>query len=138
MRWKPISSGGAARISAMRSGSGSAPWMARRFSGPLAFDAERNVLLGVSAYVMDDKNRLLERIEASEAELRMGYWRFLQARVVSLDVEPGQYDSYLLGQQFDPDEVRSALGPGQAVSFWSLPEIVSRLELAGSTQRGIA
>jgi lipopolysaccharide export system permease protein len=95
------------------------------------FDADRNVLLSVSAYVMDEKNQLLERIEASEAELRQGYWRFKQARVVSLDVEPGQYDAYLLASNLTPDEVRSALGPGQAVSFWSLPEIVSRLELAG-------
>ncbi|WP_284176815.1 LPS export ABC transporter permease LptG [Rhabdaerophilum sp. SD176] len=96
-----------------------------------AFDAERNVLLGASVYVMDDRNQLLERIEATEAELQSGFWRFRQARVVSLDVEPGNYETYLLASNLTVDEVRSALGPGQAVSFWSLPEIVSRLELAG-------
>ncbi|MFY8112603.1 MAG: LptF/LptG family permease, partial [Rhabdaerophilum sp.] len=92
-----------------------------------AFDAERNVLLGASVYVMDDRNQLLERIEATEAELKSGFWRFRQARVVSLDVEPGNYETYLLASNLTVDEVRSALGPGQAVSFWSLPEIVSRL-----------
>lgn len=96
-----------------------------------AFDSETDTLHGVTAYVMDSKNQLLERIESAEAVLKAGYWRFAKARVVSIDVEPGNFESYLLATNLTPDEVRSSLGPGEAVSFWSLPAIVSRLELAG-------
>ncbi len=96
-----------------------------------SFDPESDTLLGVSAYVMDERNQFLERIEAPEASLRRGYWRFLAARVISVDIEPSSHEVYLLATNLTPDEVRSSLGPGEAVSFWSLPEIVSRLELAG-------
>ena len=96
-----------------------------------AFDPETDTLRGVTAFVMDERNQLLERIEAPEAVLKRGYWRFEKARVISVDVEPSTHEVYLLASSLSPDEVRSALGPGEAVSFWSLPGIVSRLELAG-------
>ncbi len=96
-----------------------------------SFDMDNGTLLGVTAYVMDSASQFLERIEAPEAQLRKGYWRFVKARVVSIDVEPETHDAYLLATNLTVDEIRSSLGPGQAVSFWSLPGIVSRLELAG-------
>ena len=94
-------------------------------------DPGGTVLRGVTAFVLDDKNQLLERIEAPLARLMPGHWRFEQARVVSVGVEPEQQAVYLLATRLSAEEVRSAVGPGQAVSFWSLPEIVRRLELAG-------
>lgn len=96
-----------------------------------SFDPDTNILRGVTAFVMDERNQLLERVEAPEAELRQGYWRFTKARVVSVDVEPTSQETYLVASSLKPDELRSLLGPGEAVSFWSLPAIVSRLELAG-------
>lgn len=96
-----------------------------------AFDPATDTLRGVIAYVMDESDRLLERIEAPEAVLKRGYWSFSQARVISLDIEPTIQDAYLLATNLTADEVKSSLGPGEAVSFWSLPAIVSRLELAG-------
>ncbi|MCA0401484.1 MAG: LPS export ABC transporter permease LptG [Proteobacteria bacterium] len=96
-----------------------------------AFDPDTNTMRGVTAFVMDQNNQLLERIEAPLAALKTGYWRFEQARVVSLEVEPENHAAYLVASNLTPEELRSLLGPGQAVSFWSLPEIVNRLELAG-------
>lgn len=96
-----------------------------------SYDPGENILRGVTAFVMDETNQLVERIEAREAELRSGYWRFRQARVISVDVEPGMHDAYLVATSLTPDEIRSSLGPAAAVSFWSLPAIVDRLELAG-------
>jgi lipopolysaccharide export system permease protein len=96
-----------------------------------SFNIETSTLLGVTAYVMDEHNQFLERIEAPEAVLKTGFWRFTRVRVVSLDAEPETHAAYLLATSLTIDEIRSALGPGEAVSFWSLPGIVSRLELAG-------
>jgi len=101
-----------------------------------SFEAPTTTLRGVTAFVMDQNNQLLERIEATEAVLRKGHWRFLKARVISIDVEPASHEVYLLATNLTPDEIRSALGPGEAVSFWSLPTIVSRLELAGLDATG--
>lgn len=94
-------------------------------------DSSADILRGVQAYVLDEQGQLLERIEAPFARLHSGYWRFERARVVSLGAEPESHAAYLLATALTPDELRSSLGPGQAVSFWSLPGIVERLELAG-------
>lgn len=96
-----------------------------------SYDPDTSTLRGVSVFVMDETNALLERIEAPVAELRNGYWRFERARVISVEVEPIHPDVYLLASNLTPDEIRSSLGPSAAVSFWSLPTIVERLELAG-------
>lgn len=94
-------------------------------------DSTEDALRGVTVFVLDTNNQLLERIEAPVGYLKRGYWRFERARIVSLALEPELVNRYLLATNLTPEEIRSSLGPGQAVSFWSLPEIVARLELAG-------
>jgi lipopolysaccharide export system permease protein len=96
-----------------------------------SLDSSADVLRGVQAYVLDTDGQLIERIEAPTAVLSAGYWRFERARVVSVGFEPEMQDTYLLATALTPEELRSSLGAGQAVSFWSLPSIVERLELAG-------
>lgn len=96
-----------------------------------SYDAEGKTLRGVTAYVLDSGGQFLERIEAPVAELRVGYWRMAGARLVTIEEQPTTHEFYLLATNLTADEVQSALGPAGAVSFWSLPEIVSRLELAG-------
>lgn len=94
-------------------------------------DSDKDVLRGVTAFVLDEQGQLVERVEAPTARLFSGYWRFERARLVSVLQEPETVQTYLLATNLTSEEVRSSLGPGQAVSFWSLPGIVSRLELAG-------
>lgn len=96
-----------------------------------SLDSVTDTLRSVQFLLLDDKGQLLERIEAPTAVLRNGYWRLENARVVSVDLEPETVPVYLVASNLSGDEVRSALGPGQAVSFWSLPQIIDRLELAG-------
>jgi lipopolysaccharide export system permease protein len=96
-----------------------------------SYDSEGTLLRGVTAYVLDSSQQFLERVEAPRAELRKGFWRLPNARVVTLEEQPTHHEVYLLATNLTADEVKSALGPSGAVSFWSLPEIVSRLELAG-------
>lgn len=96
-----------------------------------SLDSVTDTLRSVQFLLLDDQGQLLERIEAPTAVLRNGYWRLENARVVSVDLEPETVPVYLVASNLSGDEVRSALGPGQAVSFWSLPQIIDRLELAG-------
>jgi lipopolysaccharide export system permease protein len=96
-----------------------------------ALDSQSPVLRGVQIFVLDDRGQLIERIEAPKAELRRGYWRLENARVVSTELGPEMQAAYLLATNLTEEEVRTSLGSGQAVSFWSLPEIIDRLELAG-------
>ncbi|CAN1566556.1 COG0795 Predicted permeases [Rhabdaerophilaceae bacterium] len=96
-----------------------------------SLDSRSDTLRGVQIFVLDDRGQLQERIEAPAAALHRGYWRIERARIVTLDLEPETVSVYLLPTNFTADEVRSLLGTSQAVSFWSLPQIIERLELAG-------
>ena len=94
-------------------------------------DSAQDILRGVTVFALDENGQLIERIEAPLARLQNGFWRLEKARIVSLLLEPEFVETYLLATNLTPEEIRSSLGPGQAVSFWSLPGIVERLELAG-------
>lgn len=94
-------------------------------------DAASDTLRGVTIFVLDPEGGLIERVEAATAQLRRGFWRIENARIVSLEQEPETVAAYLLATSLTSEEIRSTLGPGQVVSFWSLPGIVARLELAG-------
>lgn len=96
-----------------------------------SLDSAAETLRSVQFFLLDEKGALLERVEAPTAVLRKGYWRLENARVVSVEAEPENVAAYLVATNLSAEEVRSALGPGQAVSFWSLPSIIERLELAG-------
>lgn len=97
----------------------------------ISMDSSEDILRGVTIFALDESGQLLERIEAPTAKLGVGYWRLEKPRIVGVLFEPENQESYLLATSLTSEELRSALGPGQAVSFWSLPSIVSRLELAG-------
>jgi lipopolysaccharide export system permease protein len=97
----------------------------------VSLDADEDVLRSVTAFVFDPNGNLLERLEAPIARLKKGFWRFENAYIVTQMLEPETHAVYVLATNLTGDEVRSSQGPSQAVSFWSLPELVTRLELAG-------
>lgn len=88
-------------------------------------------LTGVTAFVFDTEQRLLERIEAPSARLMRGVWRFENARIVTPGLEPQTAETYLLATSLSAEEVIGALGPTQSASFWLLPDLIRRLDLAG-------
>lgn len=96
-----------------------------------SYDSASQTLRGVTFYVLETNGQFMERVEAPAAALRSGFWRLSNARVVTIEEQPTTHEQYLIATNLNADEVQSALGPSGAVSFWSLPEIVSRLELAG-------
>lgn len=97
----------------------------------VAYDPVQSALMGVTVFVMDDRNRILERIEAQKADLRAGYWLFQDARTVSVDEVPQTFARYMLASTLRPDELKANLGPDQSADFWTLPETIERLSLAG-------
>lgn len=88
-------------------------------------------LKDVTAFVFEPDGSFLERVEAPLAVLSGNSWAFDKARVLTVGIEPQMVDRYLLATYLTPAELRGAVGQTQAVSFWSLPDIVRTLELAG-------
>jgi lipopolysaccharide export system permease protein len=98
---------------------------------------EQGVRLGnVTAFVFDQNNRFLERIEAKTAALETGHWRLGEARVFTPGAPPSDRATYLLDTNLTPEQVRETLSTPETVPFWQLPKFIQLAERAGLTAAG--
>ena len=68
---------------------------------------DHGVRLGrVTAYVFDNDDNLIERIDAKTAVLRAGRWDLSEATVTRADARPVSYDSYVVSTNLSPEQVR--------------------------------
>ena len=68
---------------------------------------EQGVLLTkVSAFVFDQSNHFLERVESTTASLQSGHWRLEDARVYAPGAPPDEREFYLLATNLTPEQVR--------------------------------
>lgn len=95
-----------------------------------AVTARGRKMIQVSAFVFDTEGRFTERIDASEAELKNGYWQLRKAMVANVNKEPAIYETYLLSTYLTPERVTDALGSALSVSFWDLPKLIEVAEKA--------
>jgi len=93
-------------------------------------------LTKVSAFVFDQNNHFLERVEANSAVLESGHWRLADARVYSPGSPPDERDSYLLATNLTPEQVRETFSTPETVPFWQLPYFIDMAERAGLTAAG--
>ena len=96
-----------------------------------SLDETTFTLNDVTAFVFQHDGLFMERVESPVARLVGNVWQFRDARVLTVGIEPQIVERYLLATYLTPAELRGAVGQTQNVSFWSLPEIVRTLDLAG-------
>lgn len=112
---------------------GKALWLRQKsIDGQAIFRAEGSLadtatLTGVTVYAFDDSGAFNQRIEASEATLREGFWELKDARVLSATEQPQVFERFLIASSLRPSEVRQSFTDPDAVPFWSLPETIDRL-----------
>jgi lipopolysaccharide export system permease protein len=91
------------------------------------------VLTKVSAFVFDQANHFLERIEANTAVLEVGHWRLDDAHIYAPGQPPVDRDAYLLATNLTPEQVRETFSTPETVPFWQLPYYIGMAERAGLT-----
>lgn len=112
-------------------------WIRQRsVDGQAVIRAEKSsdngtVLGAVTAFVFEPGGAFLERVDASRARLRDGYWAMENARVTAPTVEPQVTSVYLLASNLTPEQVTKSFVSPNSVSFWKLPELVERTIAAG-------
>jgi lipopolysaccharide export system permease protein len=90
----------------------------------------------VSAFVFDQGNHFLERIEANTAVLESGHWRLNDARIYSPGAPPEERESYLLATNLTPEQIRETFSTPETVPFWQLPYFIDMAERAGLAASG--
>jgi lipopolysaccharide export system permease protein len=88
-------------------------------------------IAGITAFAFDRDGRFMERIEASQGVLREGHWEFTGARVITIDAEPQNFETYLLASNLEPSQVQKSFTPPESVPFWDLRETAEQTERAG-------
>jgi lipopolysaccharide export system permease protein len=88
-------------------------------------------LRGVRFFVFDQAGHIAERVEATEARLKAGFWELHKARVFPTGSEPETFESYLVSTNLTADQVRGSLGRRDALSFWDLPLAAEAAARAG-------
>ena len=85
----------------------------------------------VSVFRLDDHDKLLNRIEATEATLGAGAWQFQKARVVRPEQIPGPVSSLSLPTDLTVARVQESFASPDTLSFWQLPGFISLLDRSG-------
>jgi lipopolysaccharide export system permease protein len=93
-------------------------------------------LTGLTVFRFDPEFRFKERIEAREATLEEGRWRFKSARRYALDAPPVDQDNFFLATTLTPAQVRNSFSTPETVSFWQLPGYIHSSESSGFATAG--
>lgn len=93
-------------------------------------------LTGLTVFRFDNDFQFKERIEAREATLEEGRWRFKAARRYSLDGPPLDEENFLLPTSLTPAQVRNSFSTPETVSFWQLPGYIRSSESSGFATAG--
>ncbi len=91
----------------------------------------RLITRGVSLFRLDDQNRLIERIEATRAELGDGIWTVTNAHRIKPDEMPGPLTNMTLATDLTVPRVQQSFASPDTLSVWALPGFISLMEQAG-------
>jgi lipopolysaccharide export system permease protein len=85
----------------------------------------------VSVFRLDGRDRLLSRIEASEATLGDGSWQLQNARVIRPEQMPEQPAAISLSTDLTVARVQESFASPDTLSFWTLPDFIALLDRSG-------
>jgi lipopolysaccharide export system permease protein len=94
-------------------------------------EADGTTLSRIEVYNFDDKGNFVERVDAATGQLRDGYWRLRDAKIVTPGFETLPVSTYLLATSLTRQEVAQAFVAPETVSFWSLPGLAEQTARAG-------
>lgn len=94
------------------------------------------LLTGLSVFRFEPDFSFKERIEAREATLEPGFWRFKNLRRYTLDGPPVDQEVFLLPTTLTLAQVRNSFSTPETVSFWQLPGYIRSSESSGFATAG--
>jgi lipopolysaccharide export system permease protein len=86
---------------------------------------------GVSVFRLDGRDRLLTRIEASQALLGPGAWQLQNARTIRPEQMPEPPATISLPTDLTVARVQESFASPDTLSFWALPDFIALLDRSG-------
>ena len=88
-------------------------------------------LRNVSVFLYQKEDAFAGRIDAAQAALHEGYWRFQQAWIFSPGESAVFHDSYRQPTTLTPEQIRESFADPDSISFWELGDFIEHTEAAG-------
>ncbi len=85
----------------------------------------------VIAFIYDERNRYLGRVDAPSATLNDNYWDMENAWFNWNDQAPERQDSFRLNTTLTLDKIQESMAPPNTISFWKLPDFIEALRAIG-------
>jgi lipopolysaccharide export system permease protein len=85
----------------------------------------------VSVFHLDDRDRLLSRVEAKQATLGHGAWTLTGATVMRPDQPSRTEGTTLLPTDLTVERVQESFAPPDTLSIWQLPGFIALLDRSG-------
>ena len=79
----------------------------------------------------DDKDRLVERLDAQRATLEPGHWRLVDVWVSAPGRGTERLAEVMLATQITRERLNDNFAPPETIGFWQIPAYVEVLEVAG-------
>ena len=94
-------------------------------------DMDPLTLTPLMAFIYDNNDHYLGRIDAPKAVLSDGYWE-IQNAWFNWDQQPPQHvDSYQLPTTLTLGKIQESMAPPNTISFWKLPHFIAALKTIG-------
>ncbi|MFY9287627.1 MAG: LPS export ABC transporter permease LptG [Alphaproteobacteria bacterium] len=88
-------------------------------------------LTPLMAFIYDNNDQYLGRIDAPQAILHDGYWQINNAWF-NWEQQPAQYvENYQLTTNVTMDKIQESMAPPNTISFWELPAFINALKTVG-------
>jgi lipopolysaccharide export system permease protein len=88
-------------------------------------------LTPIIAFIYDDNDHYLGRIDAPVAVLNDGFWE-IQNAWINWDQQPPQHmDNYRLPTTLTFNKIQESMSPPNTISFWELPRFIRALKTIG-------
>ena len=85
----------------------------------------------VTFFIFDHDNTFMQRVEASEAFLKDGYWLVYGAKVIIPGNEPEMHDTFQISSNLSRQQIKQSYASADSIPFWSLPHYIRSTEMAG-------
>jgi lipopolysaccharide export system permease protein len=82
-------------------------------------------------FIFDLDNTFMQRVEASEAFLKDGYWLATKAKVIIPGNEPEMHDTFQISSNLSRQQIKQSYAAADSIPFWSLPDYIRTTEMAG-------
>ena len=96
-----------------------------------SLDVSESRIAPATFFIFDLDNSFMQRVEATEAFLKDGYWIASKAKVIIPGNEPEIHETFQIASNLSRQQIKQSYASADSIPFWSLPDYIRATDMAG-------